>query len=67
MNWILIINILDCLASIKWIGEECNKSGRPDLSLAQIVVSGGRALKSQENFKLLYQLADVLGGAAGRN
>ena len=39
--------------------------GRPDLQTARIVVSGGRALASAENFKLLYAIADKLGAAVG--
>ena len=40
-------------------------SGRPDVTEASIVVSGGRSLKNSENFKMLEDMADVLGAAVG--
>lgn len=39
--------------------------GRPDVTEADIVVSGGRGLKGPENFTLIEQLADVLGAGVG--
>lgn len=47
---------------IDFIKEETSKV---NLAEANIIVSGGRGLKSPENFKLLEELADVLGAAIG--
>ena len=38
---------------------------RPDLQVANVVVSGGRGVGSEENFEILYKLADKLGAGVG--
>ncbi len=49
-----------------FVGEELTKSDRPELTAAKIIISGGRALGSHENFeKLIYPIADKLGAAVG--
>lgn len=49
----------------QWCGQELSKSERPELTSAKRVISGGRGLKSGDNFKLLYTLADKLKAAVG--
>lgn len=49
----------------EFVGEEASRSGRPELTAARVVVSGGRAMESRENFALIEELADLLVGAVG--
>ncbi|EOO01521.1 putative electron transfer flavoprotein subunit alpha protein [Phaeoacremonium minimum UCRPA7] len=53
-------------SSTEWVSEDLAKSDRPDLATASKVVSGGRGLKSKEEFdKIMLPLADALGAAVG--
>jgi electron transfer flavoprotein alpha subunit len=49
----------------RYVGVRSGATDRPDLQTASKVVSGGRALGSAENFKLLYSFADKIGAAVG--
>lgn len=49
----------------RYVGLESGGGDRPDLQTANVVLSGGRALGSSENFDMLYRLADKLGAGVG--
>jgi electron transfer flavoprotein alpha subunit len=49
-----------------FVGEELSKTDRPELTSAKIIISGGRAMQSRENFtKYIEPVADQLGAAMG--
>ncbi len=52
-------------AGSTFVSQQISKSERPELTAAQIIVSGGRGMGSQENFQLLEAVADKLGAAVG--
>jgi electron transfer flavoprotein alpha subunit len=52
-------------AHTRYLGAKSGSTDRPDLQTASRVVSGGRALGSAENFKLLFSFADKIGAAVG--
>ena len=49
----------------RYVGLAAGESDRPDLQSAKRVVSGGRGVGSEENFKIIYDFADKLGAAVG--
>jgi electron transfer flavoprotein alpha subunit len=49
-----------------FVGEELSKTDRPELTAAKIIISGGRAMQSRDNFaKYIEPVADKLGAAVG--
>jgi len=52
-------------AHTRWLGLKTEGGERADLQSARVVVSGGRALASADNFKLIYALADKLKAGVG--
>lgn len=49
----------------RYVSLQSGGAERPDLQTAARVISGGRALGSEENFDLIYSLADMIGAGAG--
>ena len=49
----------------EYVGEELTKSDRPELTSAKIIISGGRGMRSGDNFSMLEAIADKLGAAVG--
>ena len=59
------IDVLETSGISKFISEEIAQSDRPELTAADIVISGGRGMQSGDNFHLLDSIADKLGAAVG--
>jgi len=56
---------VDLPTHTRFVELQTGQSDRPELQVAAKVVSGGRALGSEENFDLIFKLADKLGAAIG--
>jgi len=50
---------------VSFVGQELSKSDRPELTSADIVVSGGRGMQSGENFVMIDEIAAKLNAAVG--
>jgi electron transfer flavoprotein alpha subunit len=59
------INLVEEQASSSFVSEQLAQSDRPELTAANIVISGGRGMASGDNFDMLYRIADKLGAAVG--
>ena len=59
------VDYVEPLNISEFVSEEIAKSDRPELTAANIVVSGGRGMQSGDNFHLLDSIADKLGAAVG--
>jgi len=57
-----VVKLLDKSA---FVSAELTESERPELTAADIIISGGRGMQNGENFKLLDGIADKLGAAMG--
>lgn len=49
----------------EFVGEKVSEQERPELTSARVVVSGGRGIGGKENFRILEELADLLGAGVG--
>jgi electron transfer flavoprotein alpha subunit len=56
---------LDGASRRKILKREEAQKGQADLSSAPIIVSGGRGLKEKQNFNLIFELAEAIGGSVG--
>ncbi|GAC14507.1 electron transfer flavoprotein subunit alpha/FixB family protein [Aliiglaciecola lipolytica] len=59
------INAVKTSTNSKYLSAELTVSERPELTAADIIISGGRGMQNGENFKLLDGIADKLGAAMG--
>ncbi|MDG1814553.1 MAG: FAD-binding protein [Glaciecola sp.] len=59
------IDIIKVSNNSEFVSAELTVSERPELTAAEVIISGGRGMQNGENFKLLDGIADKLGAAMG--
>jgi electron transfer flavoprotein alpha subunit len=59
------VTLVICSTSSSFVSAELTVSERPELTAAEVIISGGRGMQNGENFKLLDGIADKLGAAMG--
>jgi len=59
------ISTADAPGLSDFVGQELSRSERPELTSANVIISGGRGMQSGENFAILEKVADLLGAAVG--
>lgn len=62
-RYCLLFFAAESISKSRYLKLTSQDTERPDLGNAQIVVTGGRGLKSAENFKMIEKLAEKLGAA----
>lgn len=62
LKWLNVVSD-DVVGKSRFISLSSQDTERPDLGNARIVVTGGRGVKSAENFKMIEKLAEKLGAA----
>ncbi|GGY41515.1 electron transfer flavoprotein subunit alpha [Bacterioplanes sanyensis] len=59
------VDVVKDAGTSAFVSEELAQSDRPDLTAADVVISGGRGMQNGDNFEMLYKVADKLGAAVG--
>lgn len=59
------VDAADVSPLVSFVGQELSQSGRPELTSAEIVVSGGRGMQNGDNFSMLDDIAAKLNAAVG--
>lgn len=62
---IVTIAAVDASDKVSFVSQELTESERPELTAANVIISGGRGMQNGENFALLDGIADKLGAAIG--